>query len=146
MAVDLPPPFPPVVMQCATYAAQEYQLPRILLLSIIKTESGGKVSAMNRNTNGTVDTGIMQINSKWVQHLEYKFGIKNATYHVKNDVCYNIRVGAWILKKELASSKPIPFWQKVANYHSKIARYNQRYQKLLISNMQWLMQNTKWWA
>jgi len=146
MAIDLPPPFPPVVMQCATYAAQEYQLPRIILLSIIKTESGGEVSATNRNTNGTVDTGIMQINSKWARHLEHKLGIGNATYRVKNDVCYNIRVGAWILKTELASNKPVPFWQKVANYHSKTAHHNQRYQNLLISNMQWLMQNTKWWA
>lgn len=144
MPAALPPPFPPVVMQCATMAAQEYAVPRILLLSIIKTESGGNINAFRVNRNGTHDTGPMQINTVWAQRLEKRYGIHHVAHHLRNDACYNIRVGAWILKNELSGfdakgASANEYWRRVGNYHSRTPSHNERYRWTVIKNMRWLI-------
>lgn len=145
----LPPaPFPAPIMQCVKKASAEYHVPSIVLLGIIKTESNGNPNAINRNRNGTVDIGLMQINSSWVQKLASSYSIKSARRALANP-CYNVRVGAWILRSELSAyggwrdSKE--FWQRVGNYHSKSSFFNRRYQGLIVRNIRWIAANTAWW-
>ena len=49
--------------------------------------------AINRNANGSVDVGLMQINSRWFPHLA-AMGIRPGELW---DSCTNIHVGAWVL-------------------------------------------------
>lgn len=145
MMPSLPPPIPPAIIQCATIAAQEYQVPRILLLAIMKTESGWRQNLINVNRNGTYDIGIMQINSRWAKRLKTQYGIPDAEYRLRTDYCYNIRVGAWILKQELGNVTPTTgyheYWRRVGNYHSRNPRHNKRYRQVVMNNLRWLIKN-----
>lgn len=64
-----------------------------LLYSIGKHESKLNPNAINKNTNGTYDVGIMQINTIHLPELA-KYGI---TLKDLWDPQTNIRVGAWVL-------------------------------------------------
>lgn len=78
---------------CWVAASEEYGIPVSVLKAVAKTESGFNPAARNRNTNGTHDIGIMQINSSWLPRLE-RYGI---TEESLKEPCTNVKVGAWIL-------------------------------------------------
>ncbi len=148
ITVTAPPPFAQPVMQCVSRAANEYKVPKIVLLAIIKTESNGNAKAVHRNDNGTIDIGLMQINSSWANKLSSQYGIKDIKKHLI-EPCYNVRVGAWILGRELAINEGWhnnrDFWMRIGNYHSHSSYYNHDYQKKLAKNIRWIAYNTKWW-
>jgi soluble lytic murein transglycosylase-like protein len=87
----------PFVCQAAEFcfedAGQEFRISPLLLESIARTESSLNPRAMNRNTNGSVDYGLMQINSFWVK----TYGLSSED--LLNDPCYNTKIGAWVLKQ-----------------------------------------------
>lgn len=83
---------------CFDLAAQRYRVPVSLLKAIAMQESSGRANAINRNTNGTYDIGMMQINSAWLPTLK-RHGI--AAQHLW-DPCVSILVGAWILSDNFA--------------------------------------------
>lgn len=56
-------------------------------------ESNLDQKAMNRNKNGSVDIGLMQVNSYWITRL----GLDRSK--LASDSCYNITVGASILRQ-----------------------------------------------
>ncbi|MFN3264168.1 MAG: lytic transglycosylase domain-containing protein, partial [Aquificaceae bacterium] len=64
----------------------------VLLISIASAESNFNPRAINVNTNGTRDYGIMQINSFWLERYriprEWIF-----------EPCYNIHFGAMVLRR-----------------------------------------------
>lgn len=76
---------------CFDKAGKAYGINPQLLKSLAKAESGLDPKAINRNTNGTVDMGLMQINSAWIK----KLGLDPAK--LLSDPCYNTMVGARIL-------------------------------------------------
>lgn len=78
---------------CFEEAGQEYQISPQLLESIARTESNLNQRAMNRNTNGSLDYGLMQINSYWVRTFDL------SSSDLMQDACYNAKVGAWILRQ-----------------------------------------------
>jgi len=86
------------VLSCILAAGQQYNLPPRLLQSIAHVESGYRPAAINKNRNGTVDIGVMQINSSWLPELA-KYGIERQHLY---EPCTNIHVGAWILSQEVA--------------------------------------------
>ena len=79
---------------CFQYAGKTFHISPILLRCIADVESHMNQSAVHRNSNGTVDVGIMQINSSWIKTIGWRHWAK-----AKIDACYNIYVGAWILSK-----------------------------------------------
>ncbi|HEY5974690.1 MAG TPA: lytic transglycosylase domain-containing protein [Geobacteraceae bacterium] len=87
----------PLVCQAAEFcfedAGQEFRISPLLLESIARTESSLNPRAMNRNSNGSVDYGLMQINSFWVK----AYGLSSED--LLNDPCYNTKIGAWVLKQ-----------------------------------------------
>lgn len=85
---------------CFKEAAYRYSVDLYVLLAIAKTESNFNQSAINKNTNGSADYGLMQINSSWFDNLE-KYGISESD--VKTNYCVNINVGAWILASNFHS-------------------------------------------
>lgn len=76
-------------------AGEYYRIDPKILYSIAKIESKFNPNAINRNTNGTVDIGIMQINSVHMKEL-IKRGFRQE--HLFNPKI-NIFVGAWILRQ-----------------------------------------------
>lgn len=78
---------------CWEAASQSYGIPVDVLKAVAKTESGFNPKALNKNTNGTYDIGLMQINSAWLPRLE-GYGVTEQSLH---DACTNLKVGAWIL-------------------------------------------------
>lgn len=102
--------------ECFQKASDRYSVPIGLLYAIARVESNFNPSAINHNTNGSTDYGIMQINSRWFGPLEKDFGL--SPRQVVRDTCTNINVGAWILATN--------FWQKGRDWNS-VGAYNAGY-------------------
>jgi soluble lytic murein transglycosylase-like protein len=112
---------PRTMMDCFEEAGQMYKVPPMLLQAIAWVESRYDKNAKNHNTNGSVDMGVMQINSLWLEPLS-EYGVQKK--HLYN-ACYNISVAAWILRKQI---NEVGYnWQAVAHYHSRTQEYGEIY-------------------
>jgi hypothetical protein len=78
---------------CFEDAGKTYGINPSLLKSIAKTESNMNPRAVNINKNGSIDIGLMQINSFWIKPL----GLDSNK--LISDPCYNIMIGAKVLKQ-----------------------------------------------
>ena len=54
---------------CFEEAARAYGISPMLLRSIAGVESGMNPAAVHRNSNGSMDFGLMQVNSSWLKPL-----------------------------------------------------------------------------
>ena len=97
---------------CFEEAGVRYGASPILLRAIASHESRFNEKLILRNKDGSVDMGLMGINSFWFKDLS-KFGI---TPKSLLNACTNIMVGAWILS--LAVKKHGMTWKAVGVYHS----------------------------
>jgi len=95
---------------CFQEAGQRYAVSPHLLWAIAKAESSLNPSAIHHNRNGTVDVGLMQINSIWAEKL-------GKTWDHLNDPCTNLMAGAWILSQCVRHFGYT--WQAVGCYHSR---------------------------
>lgn len=120
-----PAPFTTPAEQCIMPAADYHQVNPYLLRAILRVESGLRPNAVMRNSNGTVDIGISQINSIHFRELG-RYGIAPA--HLQ-DACVGTYVGAWHLARVIARHGNT--WEGIARYHSATPKFNRRYQALL---------------
>ncbi len=97
---------------CWEDAASRYQVSSALLYAIARTESGLNPQAIGRNTNGSRDIGLMQINSAWLPKLA-SHGIGERDLY---EPCTNIHVGAWILAGNV--SRLGYTWEAVGAYNA----------------------------
>ena len=112
---------PRTMMDCFEQAGKMYKVPPMLLQSIAWVESRYDKNAKNHNTNGSVDMGVMQINSLWLEPLS-EYGVEKK--HLYN-ACYNISIAAWILRKQI---NEVGYnWQAVAHYHSRTPDKGENY-------------------
>lgn len=115
---------------CFEEAGQEYNVSPSLLWAIAKIESGFNPVAVNRNTNGTYDYGLMQINSRWYRTLGRERWMN------LGDSCFNVRTGAWVLSQCM---KQYGYnWKAVGCYNAgknsnKGASYARKIHKTLIN-------------
>ena len=107
---------------CFDRAALRYSVDVRLLKAIGMVESGFSPSAINRNTNGSEDMGIMQINTIWLPQLS-KFGITRET--LMTDPCTNIHVGAWVLAQNIRRLGPT--WNAVGAYNASTPSKREKY-------------------
>lgn len=125
------PQVSPQEAQCMEGAAHYYSLP-LALLRAIRAQEGGSPGRWRRNADGSVDYGVMQINSRWLPRLE------RAGYTARvlvYDTCASIVAGAWILAQALAEHRAWNrgdadsrvYWLAVGNYHSRTPHRNRRY-------------------
>ena len=106
---------------CWDAAAARYQVNSMLLYAIARTESGLNPTVVGRNTNGSRDVGLMQINSSWFAQLA-RYGIEES--HLL-DPCTNIHVGAWILAQNVARYGYT--WEAVGAYNAVDPGRRKRY-------------------
>lgn len=84
----------PALSTCWNLAEYTYGIDANLLKAIAHAESGMNSAAMNRNTNGTYDIGLMQINST---HLPRLKGIGVTEEMLIVNPCISLLTGASIL-------------------------------------------------
>ena len=123
------------VVDCITAAASRHDLPAGIILAILRTE-GGTLGETSQNSNGTVDIGPMQINSRWLPQLAKRLRVSEsaALRRVRDEFCANIDAGAWILRQaiDLAGGD---FWKGVGFYHSQTPQLGHAYVKRVVGRM-----------
>jgi soluble lytic murein transglycosylase-like protein len=114
--IPTPPPYAaqPITQDCLVAVSAKYQVPAVLLAAILAQEHG-RLGETSGNDNGSRDIGPMQINSFWLPTLR-KYGIGEG--HLLYHGCYNVGVGAWILRYEQVRGGG-PIWRAVGRYHSR---------------------------
>lgn len=98
---------------CFDLAGRDYKIDPDLLRAISWNESRFKQSAVGKNTDNSIDIGLMQINSQHFSTLE-NFGITKE--HLTHDACMNIYTGAYILSQ--AFHKWGMSWQSIGAYNA----------------------------
>lgn len=106
---------------CFQEAAARYNVAPELVWSISKHESGLNPAAINWNTDGSYDFGLMQINSIHADDLR-KAGI---AWESLADPCTNVMVGAWLLSQRIREYGYT--WKAIGAYHSKTPAKRDRY-------------------
>ncbi|WP_201278403.1 lytic transglycosylase domain-containing protein [Pandoraea fibrosis] len=86
-------------LQCFVAAGQRYRVDPMLLYAIAEVESNLIPSATNRNRNGSVDYGLMQVNSLHLPKLK-SIGIDER--RLLDDPCVSVHAGASILAEMIA--------------------------------------------
>lgn len=103
---------PPEYLSCFEEAATNFRVPKKVLIAIARVESGFNPYAYHHNTNGSLDVGVMQINSRHIPFLE-KHGVKA---NMLWDACTNIKVGAWVLAQQIHAHGST--WRAVGAYNA----------------------------
>ena len=106
---------------CYEEAGAIYGIAPRLLWTISKGESNFNPAAVNYNTNGSYDFGLMQINSSWAPTLR-KMGIP---WEALADPCMNVKVGAWVLAQCVHDYGYT--WAAVGCYNSRTPSKRNRY-------------------
>ena len=77
--IDIPVNLPPsraaptsVVDSCVKKSSIHYKLNPLVLKAILKVE-GGKIGTVSKNTNGSYDLGLMQINTIHLPDIKKRF-------------------------------------------------------------------------
>jgi len=104
---------------CFEEAGREYGVDPAVLWSIAKNESNFNPWAVNHNSNGSYDFGLMQINSSWYNRLG------KALWQCLADPCTNVKVGAWILSDCIQRYGNT--WQAVGCYNASTEYKRKKY-------------------
>lgn len=113
--IDLPPALihNEVPQQCLMVTAKAYGLPPELIGGILMVE-GGRNGMANRNTNGSFDYGVAQINSAWLPKTKAA-GVDSEG--LKSNACKNLWAAGWIMRRCLNKFNN-SFWHGVGCYHT----------------------------
>lgn len=115
---------------CWQEAGSRYQVDPSLLYAIARTESGLDPAASNRNRNGSMDIGLMQINSAWLPDLA-RHGVSVQDLW---DPCTNIHVGAWVLAQKMHRLGAT--WDAVGAYNATSTAKRIRYAWKVYRNLE----------
>lgn len=113
---------------CFQEAGQLYGINPMVLRSIAKVESNTKPDTVNKNSNGTYDVGLMQINTIWKNTLG-----KERWSHL-GDACYNTKTGAWILASCI--NKYGYNWKAIGCYNSQTPEKSEIYAKKVFNQLE----------
>ncbi|SAL07939.1 lytic transglycosylase catalytic [Caballeronia arationis] len=97
---------------CVDDAARYHRVSIQVVRAIAQQESGMRPYVTSRNTDGSEDIGLMQINSSWLPKLA-RFGISRQHLF---DACVNAYVGTWILASNIKQFGPT--WKAVGAYNA----------------------------
>lgn len=111
---------------CFTAAAEYQSVNPLILRAIAWQESRDAPDALHRNRNGSVDYGLMQINSIHLPVL--------AQYGISRDKlmepCASVFIAAWHLRQKM--DKYGNSWAAVGAYHSETPALRDRYARQII--------------
>jgi soluble lytic murein transglycosylase-like protein len=96
---------------CWEAAGQYHHIDPWLLYAIAYVESRYDPQALGKNTNGSRDIGLMQINSTWIPELQ-RWGVPLAAL---TNACASTYIGAWIMA---ANFRRFGYsWEAIAAYN-----------------------------
>ena len=113
---------------CFEEAGAQYGINPQILRAIAKVESNFNPNAVNKNSNGTFDVGLMQINSSWAATLGKE------RWNTLGDACSNTKTGAWILS--MCMSKYGYTWKAIGCYNSQTPGKRDKYSKMVFDQLQ----------
>jgi len=113
---------------CFEEAGAQYGINPQILRAIAKVESNFNPTAFNRNTNGSYDFGLMQINSIWAPT------IGKERWKRLGDACENTKTGAWILS--MCMEKYGYTWKAIGCYNSQTPDKRDRYSRMVFNQLQ----------
>lgn len=114
---------------CWDIVEAKYGVPKALLYAIAKTESNMNPRAEGKNTNGSRDIGLMQINTSWLPVLK-RHGIAEKDL---KDPCVSLHVGAWVLANNFATYGK--GWRAVGAYNARTEYKRVAYAKKVEANL-----------
>ena len=98
-----------------------YGLPSGLLSAVAVVEGAGEGYA-HRNANGTVDMGLMQVNTVHWPRIDDLLDGRASPWHAIYSRCYSAALGGWVLAHKLRDAGDLPtpddFWLSVGAYYS----------------------------
>jgi soluble lytic murein transglycosylase-like protein len=111
----------PARADCFDEAAQYQKVNPLILRAIAWQESHNHPDAVHKNANGSIDYGVMQINSIHLPTLS-QYGISRATLM---EPCKNVYIAAWHLRQKM--NKYGNTWAAVGAYHSETPTLRNQY-------------------
>ncbi len=107
--------------------ASLYHLPPRVLPAIHDVE-GGRPGVTHQNTDGTLDLGVMQINTRWLDALSrYSHTSKAVVFgRLRDEACYNIAAAGAIMRVYLNETNG-DLLRAVGDYHSHTVDLNLAY-------------------
>ncbi len=119
-------------LACMALVANLYHLPPRVLPSIQAVE-GGHPGSVNRNTDGSEDLGVMQVNTRWLPALSAYSGLPTEIVRDRlvNRPCFGIAAAGAIMRMHLNATHG-DLMRAVGNYHSTTAELNRTYQSLVL--------------
>lgn len=118
---------------CFDDAASFHHVNPLILRAIGIVESGNRPEVTNRNSNGSIDYGLMQINSIHLPELA-NYGIGKADLF---NGCKSVYLGAWILRQSI--DKYGNTWAAIGSYNSSTPVYRDRYAAKVQSVVNYLL-------
>ena len=114
-------------LACMALVAKFYALPPRVLPAIQAVE-GGRPGMVSRNTDGTADLGVMQVNTRWIPKLASyaKMSPPDVTTRLISDPCFNIAAAGVIVRTYLNETHN-NLIRAIGDYHSHTAPLNMRY-------------------
>ncbi|WP_250480007.1 MULTISPECIES: lytic transglycosylase domain-containing protein [unclassified Caballeronia] len=110
-----------VEADCFDQAAAYHRVNPLVLRAIAWKESSNRANTMHKNVNGSLDYGVMQINSIHLQELE-KYEITAGSLL---EPCKNVYVAAWHLRRKM--NRYGNTWGAIGAYHSETPRLRDQY-------------------
>jgi soluble lytic murein transglycosylase-like protein len=123
---------------CFDEAAKYQHVNAMVLRAIAWQESHYRPSALRRNDNGSIDYGLMQINSIHLSRLS-RYGISRSTLM---QPCASVYIAAWHLRQKM--NKYGNTWHAVGAYHSETPVHRDKYANQIVAILnRWKSQTSK---
>lgn len=115
---------------CFDEAANYQKVNPLILRAIAWQESHNRPDAKHKNANGSIDYGVMQINSIHLPTLA-QYGISTGTLM---QPCKNVFVAAWHLRQKM--NKYGNTWEAIGSYHSETPALRDQYARQIAGILQ----------
>lgn len=122
------------LLACMATVAAYYHLPPRVLPSIHAVE-GGAVGIVHKNSDGSQDLGIMQVNTRWVTSLAQVAQIAPdvVRFRLIQDGCFNIAAAGAIMRYYLNEAHG-DLMLAIGYYHSHTPAFNVEYQNRVLAS------------
>lgn len=112
---------------------KEFGISYFLMKAIALTENADfDNNAIMKNENGTIDIGLMQINSMW----KYWLPEANITHQKLKDPDFNIKIAYTIVSKIIEQHGYS--WDSIGRYHSGTPKFKERWLNKIKKNVSYL--------
>lgn len=121
-------------LACMAAVASFYNLPPRVLPSIQHVE-GGQIGAVSRNTDGSEDLGLMQVNTRWIVPIarHTRQPEQMVRQRLIDDGCYNVAAAGAIMRTYLSEARG-NLMLAVGYYHSHTPARNEAYQAKVLAS------------